>query len=161
MCESWVVCFWTQPQESSSFSRKGTRVLGPIRRVRFTKATQRHADIREHKGPSLGKIHVKNPHQLSPYAVKFEDGSQEEIGRQERCARGDAWRLAKNIYKLKETDKATFFSLTDEWSLPAPSRKNQRKESLWWTPARCSTKEEGHSVCQRTGFFFVTVMLLD
>ena len=51
----------------------------------------------------------------------FEDRSQEEIERQERCARGDAWRLAKNVLKLKETDKATFFSPTNEWSLPAPS----------------------------------------
>ena len=33
----------------------------------------------------------------------------------------DAWRLAKTIYKLKETDKATFFSPTNEWCLPAPS----------------------------------------
>ena len=53
--------------------------------------------------------------------MKFEDRSQEEIERQERCARGDAWRLAKNILKLKETDKATFFSPSNEWSLPAPS----------------------------------------
>ena len=53
--------------------------------------------------------------------MKFEDRSQEEIERQERCARGDAWRLAKNILKLKERDTATFFSLTNEWSVPAPS----------------------------------------
>ena len=53
--------------------------------------------------------------------MKFEDRSPEEIERQERCARGDAWRLAKNISKLKETDKTTFFSPTNERSLPAPS----------------------------------------
>ena len=34
---------------------------------------------------------------------------------------GDAWRSAKNVLKLKETDKATFFSPTKEWCLPAPS----------------------------------------
>ena len=45
----------------------------------------------------------------------------EETERQERCARGDAWRLAKNIFKLKERDKAAIFSPTNEWSLPAPS----------------------------------------
>ena len=60
-------------------------------------------------------------HQRSPYALKFEDRSQEETERQERCARGDAWRLAKNILKLKETDKATLFSPSNEWCLPAPS----------------------------------------
>ena len=47
--------------------------------------------------------------------------SQEQTERQERCARGDAWRLAKNISKLKEKDKATFFSPTNEWCLQAPS----------------------------------------
>ena len=61
--------------------------MGSIRRVRFTKATQRYANIRENKGPSLGKIQIKVPHQHSPYAIQFEDRSQEEIERQERCAR--------------------------------------------------------------------------
>ena len=61
-------------QDTEQILRKGTEVLGPIRRVRFTKATHRHADIRESKGPSLDKIQVK-----LPYAVKFQDRSQEEI----------------------------------------------------------------------------------
>ena len=69
----------------------------------------------------LPKIQVKVPHHRSPYAMKFEDRSLEEIEKQERCARGDAWRLAKNILKLKETDEATFFPPTNEWCLPAPS----------------------------------------
>ena len=53
--------------------------------------------------------------------MKFEDRSEEETQRQERCARGDAWRLAKNIYNLKNKEKTTFFSPTDEWSLHAAS----------------------------------------
>ena len=53
--------------------------------------------------------------------MKIEDRSQEETERQERCACGDAWRLAKNICKLIETDNTTFFSPTNEWCLPAPS----------------------------------------
>ena len=65
------------------------------------------------------EIQVKIPHQRSPYAINFEERSQEEIERQERSARGYAWRLAKNILMLKETDKATFFSPPNEWSLPA------------------------------------------
>ena len=55
----------TEPPESSSILRKGTKILGPIRRVQFTRSAQRHADIRENKGPSLGKIQVKIPHQQS------------------------------------------------------------------------------------------------
>ena len=69
----------------------------------------------------MGTIQVKSSHQRSPHAVKLEDRSQEETERQERCARGDAWKLTKNIYKLEETEKATFYSLSDEWVLPAAS----------------------------------------
>ena len=83
------------------------KVLGPIRRVRFTQSTLRQASIREKRGPSFGKIQVKNPYQRSPYAMKFEERSHEETERQRRCARSKAWNLAKNIYKLKENDKAT------------------------------------------------------
>ena len=84
-----------EPPESVTISRKSTKVLGQIRRVRLTKATQRHADIRENKGPSLGERQVQIPHLRSPYATKFEDGSQEETERQQRCARSKALNLAK------------------------------------------------------------------
>ena len=46
----------TEPPESLPILRKSTKVLGSIRRVRFTKATQRHANIRGNKGLSLGKF---------------------------------------------------------------------------------------------------------
>ena len=86
-----------------------------------TNATQRHGNVRENEGPSLGQIQVKVPHQRSPCAVKFEDRSQEETERKERSPLGETWRLAKNILNLKEPDKADFLSLTNEWFLPAPS----------------------------------------
>ena len=54
------------------------KVLGPIRRLQLTQSTLRQASIRESKGPSLNKIQVKLPHQRGPYAVKFEDRSQED-----------------------------------------------------------------------------------
>ena len=61
--------------------------------------------------------------------MTFEGRSQEEIEGSQRCARGDAWRLAKNIFKIKETDKATFVSPTNEWSLPAHSTiKHEERE---------------------------------
>ena len=56
-----------------------------------------------------------------PNAPKFEDRSQEETEWQERCAREAAWRLAKNIVKLKEKHKTTFFSPSENWCLSAPS----------------------------------------
>ena len=60
----------------------GRKVLGSIRRVRFTQSALRQASIREDKGPSPGKMQVKLPHQRSPYAMKLENRSQEETERQ-------------------------------------------------------------------------------
>ena len=100
----------TEPPDSATISRNGTKVFESIRRVRFTRAALRQANIREKEGLSLGKIQVKIPHQRRPHAMKFEDRPEAETDRQERCARGDARRLAKNIYKPKEKDKATFFA---------------------------------------------------
>ena len=104
----------TELPDSTSTSRKGKRVFEPIRRCIASSK-------RENEGPSLGNIQVKILHQRSPYAVKFEDRSPEETARQERCARGDAWELARKIHKLKKEDKATYYSLSEDWILPAAS----------------------------------------
>ena len=106
------------------------KVLGPIRRVRFTQSTPRQASIREKKGSSLGKIQVKLPHQRSPYAMKFEDRSHEETARQQRCAQSKAWNLAKHIYKFKEKDKTTFYSPTEELLLPVVSIKEPEEREF-------------------------------
>ena len=58
-----------------SWGNRMQKVLGSIRKVRFTQSTLRQASIRENKGPSLGNIQVKNPHQRSPYGRKFENNS--------------------------------------------------------------------------------------
>ena len=60
-------------------------------------------------------------HQRNPNPPKFEDRSQEETERQEQGAREAAWRVAKNILKLKEKHKTAFFSPSENWCLPAPS----------------------------------------
>ena len=70
------------------------------------------------------------PHQRSPYAIKFEDRSQEETERQQRFARGNAWNFAKNIFKLKEKDKATFYSSTEAWVLLAASTKEPEEREF-------------------------------
>ena len=92
----------TEPPESLSILRKSPKFLGSIRRVRFTRARVRHANIRENKGPSLGKIQVKVPHQRSPCALKFEGRSQEETERQERCARGDVPKISISSKRRRE-----------------------------------------------------------
>ena len=140
--DSWVAYVRTQ--------RKSTRVLGPIRRVRFTKAAQRHANIRENKGPLFGKIQVSVPHQRSPYAMKFEDGSQEESERQERRARGDAWRLAKNIRQLKEKDTVSYFSPSNAWCLPASSviKTGEKRVCCRFQPEHAHIEQERPELCQ-------------
>ena len=99
----WVVSRETRSHQDfrkawSMGETRGGRFWGQFRRVWFTQSTLRQASIRENRGPSLGKIEDKIPQQRSPYAMKFEDRSPEETARQERCARGDAWKLAKNIF---------------------------------------------------------------
>ena len=41
-----------------------------------------------------------------------------------------AWNLAKNIYKLKEKDKATFDSPADKWIMPAASSIKQEEREF-------------------------------
>ena len=69
-----------------------------------------------------------DPHQRSPNAPKFEDRSQEETEWQERDAREAAWRLAKNVLKLKENNRATFFSPSENRCLPASNLKPEERE---------------------------------
>ena len=93
-----------EPPKSSSILRKSSDIRKPIRCVQFTKAVVRHANIRD-QNPSLGMICSGDSHQRNHNVPKFEDRSQEETEWQGRCAREAAWKLAKNIIKLKEKDK--------------------------------------------------------
>ena len=62
--------------------------------------------------------------------MKFEDRSHEETERQQRCARSKAWNLVKNIYKLKEKDKAVFYFPAGEWVLPTASTKEPEEREF-------------------------------
>ena len=128
-----------EPPKSSSILRKSTDIRKPIRCVKFTKAVVRHANFRD-RNQSLGMICPGDPHQCNPNAPKFEDRSQEETEWQERCAREAAEKLAKNILKLKEKNKAAFFSPSEKL-VPACAINplNQRKENLLSTPERRCT----------------------
>ena len=117
--DNWVTYFQDmEPPKSSSILRKSSDIRKPIRRVKFAKAVARHAKIRDQK-PSLGLICQGEPHQRSPNAPKFEDRSQEETKWQERWAREAAWKLVKSVFKLKEKNKTTFFSPSENRCLPA------------------------------------------
>ena len=104
-----------------------TNMQRPIQRVKITKAIARHTKIRD-QNPSLGFLCPGEPHQRSPHAPKFEDRSQEETEWQEQGAREAAWKLAKSVYNLKERDRVTFFSPSENWCLPASNLKLEERE---------------------------------
>ena len=99
----------------------------PIQRVKFTKAIARHTKIRD-QNPSLGLICPGEPHQRSPKAPKFEDRSQEETEWQEQGVREAAWKLAESVLELKEKNRATFFSPSENRCLPASILKPEERE---------------------------------
>ena len=69
-----------------------------------------------------------DPHQRNPNAPKFEDRSQEETEWQERCAREAAWKQAKNVFKLKEHERAAFFSSPENRCHLASTLKPEERE---------------------------------
>ena len=99
----------------------------PIQRVKFKKAIARHTKIRD-QNPSLGYICPGEPHERSPNAPKFEDRSQEETEWQEQGAREAAWKLAKSVFKLKEHERAAFFSSPENRCIPASTLKPEERE---------------------------------
>ena len=44
--------------------------------------------------------------------------------------RSKAWNLAKNIFKLNEKDKATFYFPAEEWVLPAALTKEPEERKF-------------------------------
>ena len=102
-------CVFQDMTPPKSILRKSTDMPKTIQRVKFKKAIARHTKIRD-QNPSLGYICPGEPHERSPNAPKFEDRSQEETQWQEQGAREAAWKLAKNVFKLKEHERSAFFS---------------------------------------------------
>ena len=61
---------------------------------------------------------------------KFEERTQNEILRQEWCARKAAWNLAKDVYKQKKDSKETFYSLAEVWVMPTTSSTNPEERQF-------------------------------
>ena len=120
-------CAFQDMTPPKSILRKSTDMPTPIQRVKFTKAIARHTKIRD-QNPSLGYICPGEPHQRSPNAPKFEDRSQEETEWQEQGAREAAWKLAKSVFKLKEHEKAAFFSSPENRCHLASTLKPEERE---------------------------------
>ena len=119
-----------EPPKRKSMLRKGTQFLGPKRSVHFSKGT--------HATSKFGKewVHprvffsVLNLMSVGPNALKFEDRSQEETLQQEGCGRRDCMGNSEKMStSSKKMDKATFHSISEVWSLPAPpSTKIEERE---------------------------------
>ena len=120
-------CVFQDMTPPKSILRKSTDMPRPIQRVKFTKAIARHTKIRD-PNPSLGYICPGEPHERSPNASKFEDRSQEETEWQEQGARDAAWKLAKNVFKLKEHQRTAFFSSPENRCLPASILKPEERD---------------------------------
>ena len=115
-------CVFQDMKPPKSILRKGTDMPRPIQRKKFTKAIARHTKIRD-QNPSLGYICPGEPHERSINAPKFEDRSQEETEWQEQGAREAASKL-----KLKEHDRTTFFSPSENRCLPASTLEPEERE---------------------------------
>ena len=120
-------CVFQNMTPPKSILRKCTDMPKPIQRVKFTKAIARHTQIRD-QNPSLGYICPGEPHEGSPNAPKLEDLSQEETEWQQQGAREAAWKLAKRVLKLKEHQRAAFFSSPENRCLPASTSKLEERE---------------------------------
>ena len=116
-----------EPPRLPSILRKSSDMLKPIQRVRFRKAIARHTKIRD-QNPSLGYVRRGEPHERNPNAPKFEDRSEEETEWQEQGAREAAWKLVKSVLKLKEHERATFFSPSENRCLLASTLKPEERE---------------------------------
>ena len=120
-------CVFQDMTPPKSILRKSTDMPKTIQRVKFKKAIARHTKIRD-QNPSLGYICPGEPHERSPKALNFEDRSQEETEWQEQGAREAAWKLAKSVFKLKEHERAAFFSSPENRCLPASTLKPEERE---------------------------------
>ena len=65
---------------------------------------------------------------VAPTLHNFEDRSLEETEWQEQGAREAAWKLAKNVLKLKEHERATFFLPSENRCLLASTLKPGERE---------------------------------
>ena len=126
MHENWVVYFKTC-RRRSLFSGSA-QTCGNQSNVWNSQRLLRVTLKFETKIPSLGYICPGDPHQRSPNPPKFEDRCQEETEWQEQGAREAEWKLAKRVLKLKEHERATFFSPSENRCLPASNLKPEERE---------------------------------
>ena len=120
-------CVFQDMTPPKSILRKSTDMPKPIQRVKFKKAIARHTKIRD-QNPSLGYICPGEPHERSPNAPKFEDRSREETVWHEQGAREAAWKLAKNVFKMRGAWKRNILLTFGNRCLLASSLKLEERD---------------------------------
>ena len=128
--QSWHNDLWKQWQKSETkrtfvFSR--TRAKAQTDGKMPSKESGRRGKSPSGKG---GRIPCRNFlwrrctsgfHGRNPCAPKFVERTQDETFYPERCVRRVAWDLAKNVYKLKSTDKSAFYFPIEAMAMLAPT----------------------------------------
>ena len=71
-------------------------------------------------------------HERSPYAPKFDDRSEEETLKQERCAHRDEWEVAKKYSQAQRKGQSYILLAFGCFGVyERQPERNQRKENLW------------------------------
>ena len=99
----------TEPPDPATFSRKGTRVLDS-QGLHCVKQTSEKTKVRR-----SGKFKSNFLISEVPTLWNLRTDLQERLKRQERCARGDAWELARKNFNFQKEDRGTFYSPSEEW----------------------------------------------
>ena len=99
--------------------------MGSNHTVNFSKGTWHHRKILERKGPSRGVIP-----KCDPCAPRVGERTQDETLDQERCAHRVPWNLAKNVYELKNTGEASFYSPFEARATAAPTSKSPEEREF-------------------------------
>ena len=115
------------------------RKLRSNRAVKLSKGTWHQMKIRERKRSIAVNYSEVRIFMSEVFAhLRLGERSQDVTLHQERCARRAAWNLAKNIYKHKNAETASFYSPIEARATPAPTSKSPRENSrsipeLQWT----------------------------
>ena len=120
-------CVFQDMTPPKSLLRKSTDMPKPIQRVKLKRAIARHTKIRD-QNPSHGYNGPGEPHERSSNAPTFEDRSHEETEWQELGACDAAWKLAQNVFKFKEYERASFFSSPESRCHLASTLKPEERE---------------------------------
>ena len=119
-------CVFQDMTPPKSILRKSTDMPKTIQRVKLKKAIARHTKIRDQNPRSVTFVQV-NLMSVAPMLqnlrIVHKKRQWQELG-----AREAAWKLAKNVFKLKEHERAAFFSSPEDRCLPASTLKPEERE---------------------------------